>query len=342
MIKSAYICPILFIASMMLYGWACPVQALSLQSPANLNPLSGEEVHPEINSADSKTFSLQPRYDAGRPRSLFWMPLMSLMLPGMDQWWERQYPSAGLYTGMAVTGAYLGLSNTRWLGWSDPDEAENPKDRDAATATKRSLWGFQLYYNAGGLSSYHSFRTAVETHRGQGEFSFLKNAETADELLLAPLRVTFLLRPTSFVPLGLYAGFAFVMSRRSDTRSLQPVDYAYTAGLSLNAGVGEEALYRGWLMPYMMEVSGNPYLSNLGQATLFAAYHVPMMRIVPVWQFVMGLYFGWLVQYREWTLAETIFLHFWWDIIAFGVIFLTDTDRTSNINIALPIFVSRF
>jgi membrane protease YdiL (CAAX protease family) len=315
---------------------AAPSQT-ALESAAAISTPAAAAGQDENSSTDPEIFSFKPLHDPGRPRSLFWMPAMSLLLPGLDQWAEQQYPSAGLYSGMALTGACLGFNDTDWIGMNG-----QPLDRDASASAKMSLWGFQLYYNAGGLSAYHSFRTAVETHRGQGRFSFLKHEETADELLLAPLNMTYLLRPTTFIPLSLFAGFVFIMNRDSDTRVLQSGDYAYTAGLSFNAGVGEEALYRGWIMPYMMETCGNPYLSNLGQASLFAAYHIPIMRIVPVWQFGMGLYFGWLVQHRGWTLGESIFLHFWWDIIAFGVNFLTDTDRSREINIILPIFAARF
>ncbi len=176
----------------------------------------------------------------------------------------------------------------------------------------------QLYMFAGEMSAFHSFRTSIKARRESGQFAFLKAEETPADLLTAPFDFEYVLRPTTYWPLvaGLALGIASMDSRVKDEFSFG--DAAFTAGVSYNAGVGEEALFRGYLMPVLRERIGSDGWSNVIQGTAFGAAHYSERNKLPVFQTLAGYYLGWLTQRNEWSLRESIFLHAWWDVLAIG------------------------
>ena len=69
---------------------------------------------------------------------------------------------------------------------------------------------------------------------------------------------------------------------------LGPLDLVSTAAMALASGLGEEALFRGALQPW---------LGLVPAAILFGCVHVPLKRTLQPWPFfaaAVGLLFGWL------------------------------------------------
>ncbi len=295
-------------------------------------PVEEAAPFPEREKSSSWLFSTDPSSDPERPRSLVWIPLVSFFLPGFDQWWEGQYPSAVFYTGIGILGISL----------VDEDISDkNPTDSDLTDGEKKSFYGSQLYQTAGSLSAFHSFKTAAKTHQGTGRFSFLQEDETTGDVLIAPFRLDFLLRPTTFVPVGIAAAISAIALANSEVSGMRGRDILYVSGISYNAGTGEEAVFRGWMMPLMMDWMDSPFWSNTTTALLFALAHLGGDIRYPVAQFVMGWYLGWVTQQRNWTIAESVFIHTWWDLIILGTIFLMD-DEEEETNVLLPLAFVRF
>ena len=153
---------------------------------------------------------------------------------------------------------------------------------------------------------------------------------------MAPLDFGFLQRPTTYIPLLVAASINFLTLESVATdpdyerSSLDGGDLFYANALSFGAGVGEEALFRGWLLPALQHYTGNSMVSNGGAATLFALAHYPVVQR-PVFQLIMGAYWGYLTQSNRWSIRESIFIHTWWDVMAFLTIYQIENKKLAKI-----------
>jgi membrane protease YdiL (CAAX protease family) len=179
---------------------------------------------------------------------------------------------------------------------------------------------------SGFLSAYSAFRISVPRFQDEdGKYRFLQEEESVSDLLAAPFRFGHLLEPTTLVPLGILGGAVLVLvqyerdNHRGADWTASPDDAPFYGALAYNAGVTEEAVFRGWLLPVAHQYLGQRFwLANSAQALLFGAAHYSKANPVPWPQTLLGLYFGWLARRNEWTLSESIFLHSWWDMILFA------------------------
>ena len=175
------------------------------------------------------------------------------------------------------------------------------------------------------MSAFHAFRTRVETLKSQGHYTFLPKEKPTD-LLTAPFAFEEALKPTTFIPLALLGILAAVDLKGQGIFNFG--DAAFTAGVSYNAGVGEEALFRGYMMPVLYEWWDHRFLANSAQALVFGAAHLSPSNPAPVFQALGGYYLGWLTHRRNgWTLKQAIFLHTWWDVIAIGYAIAKDKGQ---------------
>src|SRR5690606_36713047 len=95
------------------------------------------------------------------------------------------------------------------------------------------------------------------------------------------------------------------------SRNVRGKDFLTLSAISYNAGVGEEALFRGWMMPVWQETFHSKFWSNTITALIFAAGHISDELPVPWPQFAIGYYLGHLTQKNYWTLSESVFIHSW-------------------------------
>lgn len=269
----------------------------------SISTASGSEKVAEPASQEShKSFFSLPENPL-RPRNIFFPPLISFILPGFDQWIEKQIRPALIYSGSALLSMQLTYSlHQRGVH----DDYVNS--------------AVQIYIISGASSLYHSFRSAVSSRQHLGEYTFLKQDETPQQLLFAPLDFTHITKATTWVPLSV-VGITFLAIFPMAFEDIGLGSPAFSevfsgATISYRAGVAEEAVYRGYLMPVFMEATQSPFWSNTLTATLFALSHLGTVK-VPVPQLIGGWYFGWVSQRREWTLSESIFIHTWYDIILF-------------------------
>jgi membrane protease YdiL (CAAX protease family) len=147
--------------------------------------------------------------------------------------------------------------------------------------------------------------------------------------------------PSVFIPLGLFAGGAILShnigSNGSPTFTWS--DGFFTAATSYNAGVGEEAFFRGYLMMNFRQSWGSDFWSLTASSVLFGAAHISSDNPYPWPQLIGGFYLGWLAQHDDWTLSRNVFVHAWWDIIAFISEFSSDTVHPK---VMLPLVDARF
>ena len=274
-----------------------------------------------------------------RPRSDLVMPAFSFLLPGLDQWWEGQYAYGGIYTGVALGGVTYAMTIAAAhaeaaaeedveAGGVDQtgneEEDDSPIDEKDVTLRKVTL-GLLAYQGSGGMSAYHSFRTAVRTRKSRGQYEFLAKEESPGEVMLAPLRFDYLTRPTTIVPLAIVGALAGLIlaggpGEGYEDSAFTGADAFFATAFSYNAGTHEEAMFRGWLMPAFREYTGDETVANAGSAALFALAHLNT-NPQPWPQFALGLYWGWLTQANDWTISEAVFIHTWWDVLVFTALY---------------------
>jgi membrane protease YdiL (CAAX protease family) len=138
--------------------------------------------------------------------------------------------------------------------------------------------------------------------------------------------------PSTWIPLMALTALAF-FSLQPNSRDLggffnssQP---AYIGVTSYQAGLSEEALFRGWIYPLLHQATGErTWLSNSGQSLLFSAAHLGTNSF-PWPQLLLGYYFGWMTSSNHWSIGQATFLHTWWDVIAFSAAFISDSGSAS-------------
>jgi membrane protease YdiL (CAAX protease family) len=245
------------------------------------------------------------------------LPLLSLVLPGAGQWARGQWKSGLAYSGLSIGAATYALQAKRDFGLGEIEPRELTGDNVAA---RKHLLGLQTTQALGGLSLYHSFRSAVWQRQKFGEYQFLGSGETPVDLLKAPFRFDMLGRSTTYVPLTLAAAASWYIAKHDiegyTKRKLSKEDPWFASAFSLNAGVHEEAMFRGWLMPVLYNSGMNGAWTNVTQSSLFALAHLGSNPL-PISQFFMGLHLGQVTIRNRWQLSEAIFVHTWWDIMIF-------------------------
>ncbi len=90
--------------------------------------------------------------------------------------------------------------------------------------------------------------------------------------------------------------------------ALAVVDWPLAIAVSLGAGIGEEILFRGILLPW---------LGVWGQAIAFALGHAGNGWVAVGFTFGFGLWAGWLVR-RGWSLVALMTAHALYDFILLG------------------------
>jgi hypothetical protein len=257
--------------------------------------------------------------NAKRRSSTYWFPLVGMGVPGLPQFLNGQKGPGIVYSGGGALFLGAAIAANPVSPDTDPNDYNSLSDRGELYTF--SLESFQVI---GALSTYHAFRSTVLQRKERGDFYFLvHDDETTGDLLLAPFQPAYLLEPTVIIPLGVLAA-AVIVGHNSGSEGSQQVSFtdgAFLGGISYGAGVSEEILFRGYLMMNLRQSWGNDFWSLAATSTLFGAAHISSSNPVPWPQLLAGFYFGWLTERNQWTLSRSIFLHSWWDVIAFAAEF---------------------
>ncbi len=295
----------------------------------------------------SSLFSHEMKRPNKERGSAVWFPLLSYVVPGIGQFMNGQTGAGFVYSSIGFVG--LGSATSAVIEWNNMNainQDDSLSDLDSRDPiARRFAWGMKTYDLAGSLSLYHTFRTTVLSRQKKGDFAFLpQEGDTTDQMMLAPFEFSHLGRWSTIIPLvaGLGLGILSGAHDDYDTRRLNSGDLLFSSAISYNAGVGEEALFRGWMFPLFVEAYGveNSFWANLTQAAIFGAAHISADNPVPLFQTAAGYYFGWLAKKNGWSLREAIFVHTWWDVIVFTAQFTQGDKKKASIYV--PIYQSQF
>jgi membrane protease YdiL (CAAX protease family) len=201
--------------------------------------------------------------------------------------------------------------------------------------------GTAMLLGGGYLSSYHAFQTAAYTRKKLGEYAFLPNEpESPRDLALAPFQVSYFAKPRVSLWLASVAGFLAYANKQDklfkDYEKNRPDAGSYLTSFvsSSLTGVGEEALFRGYLMPLIRQKSGSDTWALWGQAGLFIPLHSGGNLLVSI---PYAFYSGYIVQDNNYRLSEAVFAHAWMNTL--GSIFQyyrLDKKKQQSAYITLP------
>ena len=220
-------------------------------------------------------------------KSDFWLPVPSVILPGFGQYCQGEW-SGLAYTGVAVAGftVYtLGVLDLAGEVSTNPSKLFDSED----WTIRRVMLGAAAGQGSGFLSAYSAFRSSVPRFQQEdGKYQFLTGHESIGDMALSPLRFDHLGQLSAAVPLGLLAGtltyltLDYRSSHEGSDWTFSADDPAFFGPLAYNAGLTEEALFRGWLLPAAYQYMGRIWwLANGSQALLFAAAHYSAANPVP-------------------------------------------------------------
>lgn len=278
-----------------------------------------------LTVAAARTAAAQDPADTDTTRhakggSQFLIPLGSMVVPGLGQ-----YLHGATLPGLAFTGTALGGYALYSEHETDVDLSDLPRDGDR----QLGYAGLFLVSGASFVSASDAFSRAIPDLQREGKYGFLTNRKTTASLFTAPFDPQFLGRWTTWIHLA-YTGAvaAIVLGDRAPGVSYEPYrarDAAFATGLSLSAGIGEEAVFRGWLFPLFHQSFGQRFwLSNGLQSVLFGGGHADTQGAFALITTGWAFYEGWLTQRNGWNIRESIFHHFWYDVVIVSAEFLTD------------------
>lgn len=272
-----------------------------------------------------------------RPRSDIGIPLVSFILPGFDQWWEGQYGYAATYTGVAIGGyAYSShVMQANGLNADGSSKADDDKADDEEEETRAS-----------------TRRTSPFARPRSGRSSPKVPAASAPTIPSGP-RCARARRTTSTSSSSTRRRRATSSWRRSSFSSWRGRAPSYRSGSAPGSCTSTSApsrrrTWRGPLSPRPTPSSPAPTpttpaptkrrcsaaglcrsCASTGAATsgptpsqslLFAAAHLNT-NPQPLPQLLLGYHLGYVAQKNSWRLAEAVFIHVWWDVLAFATIF---------------------
>ena len=256
---------------------------------------------------------------SGQLMNYAWPPLLSFFLPGFDQWYEGRNIEAMSFTGIFIASNLWAFSESMKIQKELEDGFELDFQSSFDDRFRSFTYASSLSLATAFVSGYDSFRHTVQNNKKYGQFEFIDYQESVPELLLSAFDFRYLARPTTYIPLliglGLHLAIPTNLYQESFSGSLFPKDIVFATGISLNAGVGEEAFFRGYLMPALTQWWSSPLWANIAQTAVFGALHISNGGGAGPFQAVGGFYWGWLTQRNGWSIGEAAFGHFWWDVL---------------------------
>lgn len=245
------------------------------------------------------------------------MPAISFILPGTGQLYRKQLVSGGLYAGLALAGINYSEQASRDIRLSEKEKLDIGSQN---TAVRKYILGLQVYQASGGMSAYHTFRSAVWQRQKYNQYKFLVKGDTPMEILTAPFDFKYLTRSSTYIPLLVGGSLSWYLATHPGPsftrRTVNREDMVFSSAFSFGAGTHEEAVFRGWIMPVLHEQGLSAPIANVGQGLLFALAHLGNNNL-PLPQLFLGLHLGRITQRNQWTLGEAVFIHTWWDVFAF-------------------------
>ncbi len=169
------------------------------------------------------------------------------------------------------------------------------------------------------------FYSVYSSYRDAGAIKpITQNQESYFDLAYAPFQPKYIFNPYFLIPIGVllvFTGYETMHPPKNpDWTLLYPgmkrSGYMgfYTITISFNAGVSEEAFFRGFLNHFLIKNYGLEW-GIISSSVLFGLAHFENGIGNVFSATVAGIYLGFLHYKENWDVRQAIAIHFWWDII---------------------------
>ncbi len=267
-----------------------------------------------------------------RAQGLFGTPigqgLASLLLPGGGQYLQDNRGDALLHAslwGTSVLAAAHYYQQDDFLTVEERIDDEREIDFYNDSTLKFNVFALAAT-DIAFYSSYAAYRDARQADDNDG-YTTPAPRESFTDLLLAPFRLEYLARPTTFIPLLVVAAQIADIEEGDRDDDFYEVRYAedvneteiklfHTVGLGMGPAVAEEAFFRGFL--------NNDFSHRFGRWTglalssgVFAAGHLNQGNQASALEaLAFGAYAGYLQQRNGYAIGEGVAIHFWGNFLA--------------------------
>ena len=246
--------------------------------------------------------------------------IASLFIPGLGQAANGDYGQAAAHFGVFGVSVYGMVSYGGKDDFLDKDERyDEANDREVINRTTLKYdYAARLVTDAMLYSSYAAYRDARA--RDNSGYRMAAPRESLTDLAAAPFSWSYLVRPTTFIPLAIQA--VGVFGSRYDYRIDRAADvskndlYAFNFIANEMTAVGEEAMFRGFLNTELSERFGATE-GLLMSSAIFGLAHTGQGNTANALQAgLAGLYLGWVHQRNGFEAAEGVALHYWVNVLA--------------------------
>lgn len=304
-----------------------PVEENDSQEVALLEPAPFAQLLLSPDPSDLTPPVLVPRY-----KSSFLTVGLSSLIPGLGHAYLGDYKTAaGLF---GASNLLLGLSSFDLL-----DEFYLVP----SILILQNTWSYGIY------AAYRD----VRAFNNEGvAYDYKMPTDSFTDLALAPFRWSVLKKKEvwgGFLgALALGAGLSYLISAKKDLYVNLSSEMSTVPFLAFPVGIGEEALFRGYLQSQISELS-NPLFGIVFSSLAFGAIHIPNALLIEKehkWRYytfsvpfitALGAYFG-LITYKSGSLQESVALHSWYDFF----IFLSQYSLSQSAAIRKPCFAFSF
>lgn len=305
-----------------IFLFACAAVFLTCPRALSAGPPGDEEF-------DFREFKKQYDHELKAKRAPSTAALMSYFLPG----------SGFIYLGRWLDAAFFLSAEYALLDYSLKYEtATNGEEYNVPYKTLDTLRCIEVF------STYRMARIKYDN----AGYSIPYEKKTVPQLILAPFSPKIFLKPSVFVP-ALFAAalsvsdvenmvpkpkdFSAVKDVSIAGRTYSPNDglmmYEFLWGAtSLDAGLGEELLFRGFIQSELSNRMG-PAAGLLSASFLFGMLHMlnpgqSENTAYAGFATTAGIYFGYLFMKDDYQLSQPIAAHFWWNFTVGTIAFLKD------------------
>jgi hypothetical protein len=246
--------------------------------------------------------------------------IASLLIPGVGQASNGDYGEAAAHFGVFAVSVYGMVYYGGKDDFLDTDERfDEANDRELINRTTLKYdYAARLATDTMLYSSYAAYRDARA--RDNSGYRMSAPRESLTDLAAAPFSLSFLARPTTFIPLAIQAVGVFSKSYnyRIDRASDVSKNDLYVFNFVANemTAVGEEAMFRGFLNSEFSDRFGNIEGLLMSSAIFGLAHTGQGQTATPLEAAAAGLYLGWVHQRNGFEAAEGAALHYWVNVLA--------------------------
>ena len=260
----------------------------------------------------------------------------SLFVPGLGQFINAEPGKGAAHLTTYLVSANLARELADDDDYIDFDDRYDEDDQ-IITTNRVSEWsdlGSRVALGTMFYSSYDAYRSRRLMNNNAGYNTPIPADEGFRELAAAPFQSQYLLRPTTFLPVAIAAStLTLPVEDVWVTRTEGDFSRGEAALMTFPqhgaVALGEEAFFRGVLNNSFSHYWGPRWGLAASSVTFGLAHTGDGQSADAAVATAYGAYLGWLHQRNDYRLAESVAVHFWWNVFVSLSALRHDPDERS-------------